>query len=69
MQDGYARITDALRELNAKNEQSAKRLKEISAKCNRPAGLLSNILESLYKDGTIKKVSKNGQSLYYLPNK
>ncbi len=68
MDDGK-QVTDALMALNAKNEQSAKRLKEISARCSRPAGRLSNVLDSLSKSGSVKKVAKNGRSLYYLPGK
>lgn len=69
MQNEEKAITEAIKALNAKNEQSAKALTEISAKCSRPRGVVSNALDHLSKSGKVSKLSKDGKSLYYIPGK
>lgn len=51
---------------NITGESSAKTLKDLAKACNRPRGIVANVIDGLIKNEKVKKVAKNGHSCYFL---
>ncbi|MEM0107048.1 MAG: hypothetical protein QXD11_01710 [Candidatus Micrarchaeaceae archaeon] len=59
-------IIKAMQELGATKETSIKTADDITKKCNRPKGLVTNALVSLAQKGVIKRVAREKAAGYYV---
>lgn len=61
-------IVQALKSLGATKETSIKTADDITKKCNRPKGMVTNNLVILSQKGVIKRVAREKAAGYYLVN-
>ncbi len=59
-------IVKAMQELGATKDTVLKTADDITKKCNRPKGLVTNALVSLAQKGVIKRVAREKASGYYI---
>ncbi len=59
-------ILKAMQELGATKENSIKTADDITKKCNRPKGLVTNTLVEMVKKGVIKRVAREKAAGYYV---
>jgi predicted transcriptional regulator len=59
-------IVEALKGLGATKDSSIKSVEDITKKCSRPKGLVTNSLIALTQKGVIKRVAKDKTAGYYL---
>jgi predicted transcriptional regulator len=59
-------VVKALEEMGATKDSSIKTADDITKKCNRPKGLVTNTLVSLTQKGVIKRVAREKAAGYYL---
>lgn len=59
-------VVKAVQELGAKNESVLKTADDIAKKCNRPKGLVTNVLVALVQKGVLKRVAREKAAGYYL---
>ncbi|MCL5434469.1 MAG: transcriptional regulator [Candidatus Marsarchaeota archaeon] len=59
-------VVKALEEMGATKDSAIKTADDITKKCNRPKGLVTNTLVSLTQKGVIKRVAREKAAGYYL---
>jgi predicted transcriptional regulator len=59
-------VLSAMRDLGATKENSIKTADDIMKKCNRPKGMVNNVLMALVQKGVIKRVAREKASGYYI---
>ena len=59
-------ILKAMQELGANNESTIKTADDITKKCNRPKGLVTNSLVALSQKGMIKRIAREKAAGYYV---
>ncbi len=59
-------IVKAMQELGATKDSVIKTADDITKKCNRPKGLVTNSLVSLTQKGVIKRVAREKAAGYYV---
>ncbi len=59
-------VMNAMKELGATKETSIKTADDIMKKCNRPKGMVNNVLTELVQKGAIKRVAREKASGYYI---
>ena len=61
-----SRVLQAMRDLGATSDEKKKTADDITKKCNRPKGLVNNVLADLAHRGVIKRVAREKAAGYYL---
>ena len=59
-------VVGAMKELGATKDTSIKTADDIMKKCNRPKGMVNNVLMGLVQKGVIKRVAREKASGYFL---
>ncbi len=59
-------IVQALKDLGATKDSVIKTADDITKKCNRPKGMVTNNLVSLSQKGIIKRIAREKAAGYYL---
>ncbi|MEM3851720.1 MAG: helix-turn-helix domain-containing protein [Methanomassiliicoccales archaeon] len=62
-------VVKALEELGATKDNAIRTADDITKKCGKPKGLVSNALVSLTQKGLIKRVAREKAAGYYLIKK
>ncbi|EQD51156.1 transcription regulator (HTH) [mine drainage metagenome] len=62
-------IIKAMQELGATKDTNIKTADDITKKCNRPKGLITNSLVGLVQKGVIKRIVREKASGYYILQK
>jgi predicted transcriptional regulator len=59
-------VVSAMKDLGATKDTAVKTADDIMKKCNRPKGMVNNVLTELVQKGVIKRVAREKASGYFV---